>query len=52
MLKLTITINGEEVNDIEQGLDEVVRLTTEGFTSGHDSSETGNFRFSLDENDE
>lgn len=46
-LKLTITISGNETGDLELALEEVQRLVSEGFTSGFDSNETGDFRFEL-----
>jgi hypothetical protein len=47
---ITITIQGAYNSDLEQGMDEVVRLIREGYTSGMDSNSSGNYRFEMSEN--
>lgn len=45
-VKLRLTAQGENDPDIEDALEEVLRLIREGFTSGQASNETGEFVFS------
>jgi len=49
MLTATIELHGETETDIELALDEVRRLVGEGFTSGHNSNDTGKFTFNISE---
>ena len=44
-IKLQLTVCGENDPDIEDALEEVLRLVREGFTSGQSSNETGEFTF-------
>jgi hypothetical protein len=47
--KLTLEVVGREDGDLEFGLEEVLRLVKEGFTSGHNANNTGNFAFSIED---
>ena len=47
--KLTIEVVGREDGDLEFVLEEVLRLVKEGYTSGHNSNGSGNFRFSTED---
>ena len=49
MLKLSVTIQGKTESDLELALTEVTRLVAEGYTSGRDSNEDGNYVFEVDE---
>ncbi len=49
MKTYTITITGQSSYDIEIALDEVKRLIEEGYGSGLDSNDTGNFFFESNE---
>lgn len=46
-LKIELELTGDEEGDIEQALDEAVRLIREGYTSGMDKNETGSFNFTV-----
>ena len=41
----TITVQGEDQNDIELALAEVLKLIKEGYLSGANSNDTGEFHF-------
>lgn len=45
--KLAITIYGDDTGDLENALDEVKRLVSEEFTSGHNSNDSGRFVFDI-----
>jgi hypothetical protein len=45
LITFQITIRGENDPDIEDALEEVLRLIREGYTSGQGSNETGEFTF-------
>lgn len=45
VLKMTIEIKGQETDDLQLALEEVMRLLDGGFTSGFDRNETGSYRF-------
>jgi len=47
VLKMTIEITGQETDDLQLALEEVMRLLDGGFTSGFDRNETGSYRFSI-----
>lgn len=47
--KLTVEVVGREANDLEFGLEEVLRLVRESYTSGHNSNNTGQFVFSIED---
>ena len=44
---LSIEIYGADDSDLETALQEVTRLTQQGFTSGHDKNDTGGFAFAI-----
>jgi hypothetical protein len=44
-MKMTLEIEGVETFDLELALNEALRLVSEGYTSGFDRNETGNYRF-------
>ncbi|MFI3135142.1 MAG: hypothetical protein QX197_00015 [Methylococcaceae bacterium] len=46
-LKLIVEIEGQETDDLQSGLEEILRLVREDFTSGLDRNETGSYRFSI-----
>lgn len=46
-LKLSADIEGQETDDLQSGLEEILRLVREDFTSGLDRNETGSYRFSI-----
>lgn len=46
--KLTLVIEGIETFDLELGLNEALKLISEGYTSGSDKNETGSYNFSID----
>jgi hypothetical protein len=47
-LKLSVQIEGQETDDLQDALKEVLRLVEDDFTSGFDRNETGSYRFSVD----
>lgn len=47
-LKLSVQIEGQESDDLQDALKEVLRLVEDDFTSGFDHNETGSYRFSID----
>ena len=47
MKKLTVEITGKSISDLEQALDEIKRLVSDGFTTGHDSRSTGSHHCSI-----
>lgn len=49
MLKLTVEINGEDKLDIEDSLEEVLRLVREGYLSGKNNNENAGFVFEITE---
>lgn len=51
MLKLSIECKGEALDDLILALDEVKRLAAQGFLSGANSNDSGEFTFTVtDEN--
>jgi hypothetical protein len=51
-LTLTATLTGATTSDLEIALDEVKRLTREGYQSGHSQNDSGSFTFSIDGHEE
>ncbi|NOS74909.1 MAG: hypothetical protein HOP36_10320 [Methyloglobulus sp.] len=47
-LKLSAQIEGQESDDLQDALKEVLRLVEDDFTTGFDHNETGSYRFSID----
>lgn len=47
--KLTVEVVGADDSDLEFGIEEVLRLVKEGFTSGHNSNGSGQFHFSIED---
>jgi len=47
VLKMSVEIEGQETDDLQLALEEVMRLLDGGFTSGFDRNETGSYRFSI-----
>lgn len=47
-LTLQLTIIARQDSDLEDALDEALRLVREGYTSGQGSTETGQFNFTID----
>ena len=45
--QVTIVIRGDDESDIEQGIDEAVRLVQNGCRLGHNSNDTGAFYFAV-----
>lgn len=45
----TITCEGETEEDLNLAFEEAGRLIKEGYTSGHDSNNTGSYSFDLTE---
>jgi hypothetical protein len=45
--RIEIDIEGDTESYLETALDVVIRLVKQGFTSGHDSSDSGRFRFDV-----
>ena len=45
--QLLVTIKGDHTEAIEDALAEIIRLVSEGYTSGFDSNETGRYHFSI-----
>jgi hypothetical protein len=52
MLKVTITLEGKQDSDIENALNEVKRLLSEGYKSGFNKNESSNFNFSTEGEEE
>jgi hypothetical protein len=46
-MQLDIRIEGKEEGDIELALEEVLKKVQEGYTSGADRNETGQYYFDL-----
>ena len=44
-LKLSVHVEGQETDDLQTALAEVLRLVSNDFTSGYDRNETGSYRF-------
>ena len=47
-LKLSVQIEGQETDDLQDALKEVLRLVEDDFTSGFDRNETGSYRFAVE----
>ncbi|MBF6650004.1 MULTISPECIES: hypothetical protein [unclassified Methylobacter] len=47
-LMMSLAIEGVEAFDLELALNEVLKLVSEGYTSGFDRNETGSYKFSID----
>ena len=47
MLKLTVNAQGFGYSDLENALEETLRLVRDGFTSGFDSNNTGRYSFEI-----
>lgn len=47
--KLTVEVVGSDDSDLEFGLEEVLRLVKEAFTSGQNSNGSGSFLFVIDD---
>jgi hypothetical protein len=47
MLELTVNAKGLDAGDLEQALEETLRLVRGGFTSGFDSNDTGRYSFEI-----
>lgn len=47
--KLTVEVVGADDSDLEFGLEEVLRLVKEAYSSGHNSNGSGSFSFSIDD---
>ena len=47
-LKLNVQIEGQETEDLQNALNEVLRLVEDDFTSGFDRNETGSYRFAVE----
>ena len=47
-LKLSVQIEGQETEDLQNALNEVLRLVEDDFTSGFDRNETGSYRFTVE----
>ena len=45
--KMTLVIEGVETFDLEFGMNEALKLVSEGYTSGFDKNETGSYNFSI-----
>ena len=52
MFELTVTIYGETASDLEMGIEEVSRLVSEGYQSGSNANDTGEFFFSTKEQEQ
>lgn len=48
--KISVVVKGKEMDDLIQGLEEVLRLLNEGFTSAANRNDTGSFSFIVLEN--
>ena len=46
---ITIEVEGEEERDLELAQEEAFRLIREGYNSGMDSNDTGDFNFTVTE---
>lgn len=47
--KLTVEVIGSDDSDLEFGLEEVLRLVKEAYSSGHNSNGSGSFNFSIED---
>ena len=47
-LKLSVQIEGQETDDLQTALEEVLRLVSNDFTAGYDRNETGSYRFTVE----
>ena len=47
-LKLSVHVEGQETDDLQTALAEVLRRVSNDFTSGYDRNETGSYRFSVE----
>ena len=47
-LKLSVQIEGQETDDLQTALEEVMRLVSNDFTAGYDRNETGSYRFTVE----
>ena len=47
VLIMTIEVKGQDTDDLTLALGEVLRLVNDGFTSGFDRNESGDYRFSI-----
>ena len=45
--KLSVTIEGEEISDLELALDEVKKKVSEEYIEGYDRNETGSYFFAI-----
>ncbi|NOS73073.1 MAG: hypothetical protein HOP36_00750 [Methyloglobulus sp.] len=43
--KMTVALDGNEIDDLRIALEEVLRLVDGGFTSGFNRNDTGSFSF-------
>ncbi len=50
-LTLSVSIQGDTVDDLELALEEVLKLVSSGMTSGFNGNETGNFKFNITSNE-
>lgn len=46
---ITITVQGQYNSDLDDGLNEAVRLIKQGYTSGMESNSSGNYTFDVSE---
>lgn len=46
-MELSITISGRTISDLEYAIDEVKRLVSQGYMSGFDSNDDGEYSFQL-----
>lgn len=44
---ITITVQGQYNSDLDDGLNEAVRLIKQGYTSGMESNSSGNYNFNV-----
>ena len=49
MKVLTIEVNGETAGDLEIALDEIKKKVEQGFLSGFDGNDSGNYEFDIKE---
>ena len=47
MLNLTVNVEGKTSGDLELALQEIVRLVSEGYLSGGDGNDTGDYHFDI-----
>ena len=47
-LTFSVQIEGQETDDLQTALEEVLRLVSNDFTAGYDSNETGSYRFTVE----